>query len=38
MTAIQLMGFEYLAALKKVDLHAVEARIQEAPMIFKGIE
>jgi len=31
------MGSEYLAALKKEDLDAVEAKIQEAPMIYKGI-
>jgi len=31
------MGFEYLADLKKVDLDVVEAMIQDAPMIYKGI-
>jgi len=36
--AIQVMGSEYLAALKKVDLDAVEAKIQETPMMYKGIE
>jgi len=32
------MGSEYLATLKKDYLDAVEAEIQEAPMIYKGIE
>jgi len=32
------MRFEYLATLKKADLDAVEAKIQDAPMIYKGIE
>jgi len=32
------MGFEYLVVLKKADLDAVEAKIQEAPMIYKEIE
>jgi len=32
------MGFEYLVALKKADLYVVEAKIQEAPLIYKGIE
>ena len=27
-----------MAALKKAGLDAVEAKIQEAPMIYKGIE
>jgi len=31
------MGSEYLVALKKADLDAVEAMIQDAPMIYKGI-
>jgi len=38
MVAIYVMGSEYLAALKKADPDAVEAKIQEAPMIYKGIE
>jgi len=32
------MGSEYLAALKRVDVDAEEAKIEEAPMIYKGIE
>jgi len=32
------MGSEYLVALKKADLDTVEAKIQEAPMIYKGID
>jgi len=32
------MGSKYWAALKKADLDAVEAKIQEAPMIYKGIK
>jgi len=35
---IQAMGFEYLAALKKANLDAIEAKIQEAPMMYKGTE
>ena len=35
---IQVIGYEYLAALKKADLDTVEAKIQEPPMIYKGIE
>jgi len=35
---IQVMGSEYLATLKKVDLDAVEAKIQEALMLYKGIK
>ena len=33
-----MVGSKYLAALKKVDLNVVEAKIQEAPMIYKGIK
>jgi len=32
------MGSKYLVTLKKTDLDAVEVKIQEAPMIYKGIE
>jgi len=32
------MGSEYLAILKKMDLDVVEAKIKDAPMIYKGIE
>ena len=32
------MGSKYLVALKKDDLDVVEAKIQEHPMIYKGIE
>jgi len=32
------MGSKYLAAWKKADLNAVEAKIQDTPMIYKGIE
>jgi len=36
--AMQVMGSEYLDALKKADLDVVEAKIQEGSMIYKGIE
>ena len=32
-----MIGSEYLAALKMADLDAGETKIQEAPMIYKGI-
>jgi len=35
---IQVMGSKYLVAMKKADLDVVEAKIQEAPMIYTGIE
>jgi len=38
MAGIQVIGSKYLATLKKADLNAVEAKIQDAPMIYKGIE
>jgi len=38
MAAIQVMGSEYLATLKRADLDVVEANIKEASMIYKGIE
>jgi len=33
-----VMGSEYFATLKREDLDAVEAKIQEASMIYKVIE
>jgi len=35
--AIHMIGSEYFATLKKVDLDAKEAKIQEAFMIYKGV-
>jgi len=35
---IQVMVSKYLAALKKADLNAVEAKIQETPMIYRRME
>jgi len=38
MTAVRVMGSEYLASLKKADFDVMEAKIQEASMICKGIK
>jgi len=33
-----MMGLDYLAALKRADLEALDPKNQEATMIYKGIE
>jgi len=38
MAAKQVMGFENLVVSEKPNLNAVEAKIQETPTIYKGIE
>jgi len=35
---MQVMGSEYLVALKRDDLNVIEVKIQETPMIYKGIK